>query len=183
TATGGPTNNPVTFATNAACTVTGAGTAVTMNHAGACTVTAPQDGNDDYNAATTTQTVDVGKGDQKVDFAPVTGATVGHSATLQATSTSGLPVTFTTDPSPTNDACTVTGSTVTFVHARPCDVTATQAGNDDYTGATASQRITIGRGDQKITFTSTPPSPARVGNTYTATATSTSGLPVTFSAD
>jgi len=44
-----------------------------------------------------------------------------------------------------------------------------------------AQTVTVAKGDQRITFTSTPPSPAQVGGTYGVTATGgSSGKPVTF---
>ena len=61
TATGGASNNPVTFdTTSSACTVTSAGT-VTFTHAGECLVSAHQAGDADHTAApTVTQQMSVG---------------------------------------------------------------------------------------------------------------------------
>ncbi|MCW2832076.1 MAG: hypothetical protein JWN68_29 [Nocardioides sp.] len=49
-ATGGDSGQPVTFAADGACSVSGA--TVTITRAGACVVTASQDGTDDFEAAT-----------------------------------------------------------------------------------------------------------------------------------
>ncbi len=155
------------------------GSTVSFTHARPCVVTATQAGNNDWNDATTDQTIDIAKGDQTVTFAPVTGAKVGTDAPLTATSSAGLDITFSTNAA----ACTVTGSTVSFTHARPCVVTATQAGNNDWNDATTDQTIDIAKGDQTVSFTSQPPAKPAFGTTYTPTATSGSGAAVTFSID
>lgn len=64
------------------------------------------------------------------------------SVVVSATSTSGLPVTFTTSASA--DVCTVVGNTVTFTGAGSCPVSANQAGNGIYGAApTVTQTFTI----------------------------------------
>ncbi|KTD55481.1 hypothetical protein Lsan_3437, partial [Legionella santicrucis] len=57
--------------------------------------------------------------------------------------------------------------------------------NSDYNAALQVQQIiTVNKADQTITFTSTPPSNATIGGTYTVTATGgISGNPVVFSID
>ena len=189
-ATGGDSGNPIRFAvgsatTNGACTVVGS--TVTFRHAGTCSITADQAGNDDYLVAPTqTQSVAVAKASQAVTItskAPA-AAVVGGTYALAATSGSGEPVTFSVAPATSNGACTVSGSTVSLRHVGTCVIAANQAGNADYLPApTVTQSFSVNQAEQSITFTSTPPSPGRAGTTYTATATSTSGLPVTFSAD
>jgi hypothetical protein len=114
--------------------------------------------------------------------APPNPATFGGSYTPTATSTSGLPVTFSIAPGWTNGACALDGSgTVSFTGAGTCVIDASQAGNDDYAAASQQQSFTIGKAPQTVSFTSAPPDPAVLGGSYTPTATSTSGLPVTFS--
>ena len=56
-AIGGDSGNPVTYTGNAACAADG--DTVVFQHAEPCTVTAHQDGNADYHAATATQTFPV----------------------------------------------------------------------------------------------------------------------------
>jgi hypothetical protein len=189
-ATGGDSGNAVRFSvgsatTNSACAVVGS--TVTFRHAGTCVIAADQAGNDDYLAAATqTQSVGVAKTSQAITItskAPA-GAVVGGTYAVAATSGSAEPVTFSVAPTTTNGACTVDGSTVSLRHVGTCVIAANQPGNADYLPApTVTQTFSVSQGEQIITFTSTPPSPARVGTSYTATATSTSGLPVTFSAD
>ena len=95
---------------------------------------------------------------------------------------SGNPVTFST----TSSACTVTsGGQVAFTHVGECLVSADQAGGISHTAApTVDQTMTVGVGTQAITFTSLPPSPASVGESYTVeTAGGGSTGPVTLSVD
>ena len=74
------------------------------------------------------------KQDQTLSFtsAAPTDARVGGSATVSATSTSGLAVTIS---SSTPDVCTVSGSTVSFIVVGTCTVAANQAGNDSFNPA------------------------------------------------
>ena len=175
---------PVTFSslTPAVCTVSGA--IVTGITAGTCTVAADQAGNANYNPATrvTSQDITTGKGSQTISpitFTPPT-LNVGGTTTASATATSGLPVTFS---SLTPAVCTVSGAIVTAITVGTCTVAADQAGNANYNPATrvTSQDITTGKGSQTISpITFTPPT-LNVAGTTTASATATSGLPVTFS--
>ncbi len=96
--------------------------------------------------------------------------------TVKATSSSGLPVTFTTT---TASVCTVSGTTMTLVAPGHCMINANQAGNATYAAALQEvQSFTVAKGIQVITFgapVSVPyPSP------FTVVATSSSGLAVAF---
>ncbi len=78
---------------------------------------------------------------QTLEFKPVTKGTVGQSATLSATASSGL-----TDikfASTTESICTVNGTQVSFKDAGTCAVTAKQAGNSNYLPVTASGEILV----------------------------------------
>jgi len=110
---------------------------------------------------------------------PVVGTTYSATATGGA---SGNPVTYST----TSSACTVTPEgMVTFDHVGECVVSADQAGDDSYFAApTVDQTMTVGPGPQAITFTSQPPSPASVSQSYTvATSGGGSAQPITLSVD
>jgi hypothetical protein len=80
--------------------------------------------------------------------------------------------------------CTVSGAKVRFIGVGTCVIDANQAGDADYLAATqVQQTITVGKASQTITFTSTAPSNATVGATYTVTATGgASGNAVSFRA-
>jgi hypothetical protein len=71
-------------------------------------------------------------------------APIGGSYTLAASASSGLPVTFSVDPSATADACAVSGSTVTFTGPGTCVIDAGQAGDSQYSPAErVSQTIDV----------------------------------------
>ena len=180
TATGGTSGNAVTFSTMSVCTVSGS--TVSFIGAGKCIIDANQAGNADYLTATQVQqAITVGKASQTITFTSTapSNATVG-GATYIVTATggaSGNAVIFST-----TSACTVSGSTVSFIGVGKCIIDANQAGDADYLTATqVQQAITVGKAAQTITFTSTAPSNATVGATYTVTVTGgASGNAVTF---
>jgi len=172
----------VTFSsqTTGVCTV--AGNTVTALASGTCTIAADQAGNSNYSAATeVTQNIIISKANQTiggVTFTPP-ALTSGGTATVSATATSGLPVTFT---SQTPGTCTVSGTTVTAVASGTCTIDANQAGNASYNAASqVTQNITIGKASQSIGAITFNPSNLSATGTTTAAATATSGLPVVFS--
>ncbi|MGI8751400.1 MAG: putative Ig domain-containing protein, partial [Acidimicrobiales bacterium] len=185
TATGGPSGIPVTFASGSPSVCTVSGSTVTFTGAGTCVIDANQAGDANHTpAAQAQQSVAVAKAAQAITFtsAPPAAAVVGGpSYTVTATGgASANPVTFTSG-SPA--VCSVSGSTVSFTGPGTCVIDANQAGAVNYTAAAqASQTITVGKGSQTITFTSTPPADATVGGpSYTVTATGgASDMPVVF---
>ena len=185
-ATGGGSGNPVTFSSGSTsiCTSSGTnGSVFTFIAVGTCVVDANQAGNGNYNAATqVVQNVTVTKGSQTITFTSTApSATVGGATyTPTATSTSGLTVTITVD-SLSSSICSISGGVVSFQAVGTCTLDANQAGNGNYNAATqVVQNVTVTKGSQTITFTSTAPSATVGGATYTPTATSTSGLTVTI---
>jgi hypothetical protein len=184
---------PVTFTADATssgvCTVSGSN--ISFVGTGTCTIDADQSGNASYQPAPQVQqsfSVSAApKSVQSITYTstPPSNAAVGGSTyTVSATASSGLPVTFTIDAS-SGGVCTISGSTLTMVHAGTCTIDANQAGNGTYAAAPqVQQSFTIARGSQTITFTSTPPDPVGANSPpYTVTATATSGLPVAFTVD
>ena len=171
------------------CTVSGA--TVSLLGQGTCIVRANQPGNASYLAAPQVQqTFLVGLVGQTITFSttPPSGAAVGGPAyTVAATSSSGLPVAFSANPSSAS-VCTVSGSTVSLTGAGTCTVDADQPGDATHEPAPqVQQSFTIGGPPapsvQSISFTSSPPSGAIVGGAaYTVSASASSGLSVTFSA-
>jgi len=120
---------------------------------------------------------------QTVTFASPGNQTLGVAApALSATATSGLPVSIT---SSTPAVCTVTNSTLTLVAAGTCSLSATQSGNASYSAAVAVvNTFTVASAggvvlpSQTITFAS--PGPQTVGTPLALSASSDSGLAVTF---
>lgn len=84
---------------------------------------------------------------QSVSFTttPPVSAVVGDSYAVSAAATSNLPVTLSVDPSSTPDACTLSGSTLSFDHVGTCVVDADQPGDAEWAPAPqARQSIEIG---------------------------------------
>ena len=171
--------------TSTGCTLSGG--VVTFTAVGTCMIDANQAGNANYNAAPQVQqSITVNKGNQTISFTstnPSPTTVGGATYTPTATATSGLAVAFTLDG--TSTGCTLSGGVVTFTAVGTCKIDANQAGNANYNAATqVQQSITVNKGNQTISFTSTNPSPTTVGGaTYTPTATATSGLAVAFTLD
>jgi len=189
-ASGGDSGNPVTFSTQSGgvCTVDdqGDGSAdVSLDHAGECVIDADQLGAGDYAAAEQShQKVTVGQLAQQVTFtsAPGTVRTGDHYTATATGGDSGNPVTFAVAPESAG-SCTVspTGQ-VHFLHAKPCSVVASQAGDLDYADASTVQRVHVLRAPQVVRFTSKAPRHATVGATYHAAATGNPvGRPVRLS--
>jgi hypothetical protein len=164
------------------------GSTVSFIGVGTCVIDANQAGNANYNAAPQVQqSFAVAKGDQTITFtstAPAGAKVGGPTYTVTATASSGLAVSFTIDAS-ASSVCSISGSTVSFIGVGTCVIDANQAGNVNYNAAPqAQQSFAVAKGDQTITFTSTPPAGAKFGGpTYTVSATASSGLTVTFTID
>jgi sugar lactone lactonase YvrE/ribosomal protein S11 len=135
------------------------------------------------NQTNATQTILLsGKGTiapQTISFPTITGTQYALTQlTLNATATSGLPVTFS---STTASICSVSGSTLSLLIPGTCVVHASQAGNSVYAAApTVAQSFAVRLAPQTITFTPI------TGTLYALasvplSATASSGLPVSFS--
>jgi Autotransporter beta-domain/Bacterial Ig-like domain (group 3)/IPT/TIG domain len=169
----------VSFASTTASVCTVSGSTVTLVGSGSCSINATQAGNANYTAATAvTQAFTVGTAAQTISFTNPGAQTFGAApVALTASTTSSLPVSF---ASTTASVCTVSGNMVTLVGGGSCSINATQAGNANYTAATAvTQAFTVGAAAQTITFTN--PGAKTLGAAPLAlTATATSSLPVSL---
>lgn len=74
---------------------------------------------------------------------PSSPAVWGGAATLSASSSYGLPVSFSVDPSSTRDACRISGSTVTYTAPGTCVIDADQPGTDLIPAASTVQRTVL----------------------------------------
>jgi len=177
-ATGGPSGNPVTFTVTSG-PATLSGNTLTITGAGTVVVTANQAGNAAYQAATpVAQTLIVNQASQVISFSLASPVTYGVAPiTLSATATSGLAVSFAVTSGP----ATISGNTLTITGGGIVVVTATQAGNANYSAATPdAQTLVVNPAAQTITFAQ-PTSPVTYGVApITLSATTTSGLAVTF---
>jgi Inosine-uridine preferring nucleoside hydrolase len=117
---------------------------------------------------------------------PPSPATLGGTYDVATSGgASGNPVTLTIDASSTS-GCTINGSDqVAFsLPTGSCIIDANEPGSTTYAPEALQQTIQVAKIAQTISFTSTPPSAAKIGGTYTVAATGGgSSSPVVFSID
>jgi uncharacterized protein YjdB len=153
---------------------------VTIIGSGSSTITAKQDGNGNYNAAPdVSQTLTINKVDQTITFSSIASKTFGDAAfALSATTTSGLPISYTSSD---ETVATISASTVTIVGAGSVTITAKQSGDSNYNAAEeATQLLTVSKADQTLTFAAIA-SKTFGEAPFNLTATSSSGLAVQYS--
>jgi sugar lactone lactonase YvrE len=163
-------------ATTSICTVSGA--TVTLVTVGTCTIQATQAGNSNWGPATpVNQSFQVTKGSQTISFGALSNKVFGAPPfTVSATASSGLAVTFASNPT----VCTVSGTTVTLVAVGTCTIQATQAGNANWAAATAvNQSFQVTKGSQTIAF-GTLSNQTMGAAPFKVSASATSGLAVSF---
>lgn len=98
------------------------------------------------------------KAPQTITFAqPASPAFYGTSAALDATASSGLPVTFSADAASTPGTCTIAHSTVTYTGVGTCVIDAEQEGNTAFLAAQPVRR-TVTVNPAPITATGQPAS-------------------------
>jgi hypothetical protein len=170
---------PITYTSSNTSVATIAGSTVTIVGGGTSTITASQAGNDSFaSAANVTQTLTVNKASQAITFAALPAKTFGDASfTLSATTSSGLPITY----SFSNTAvATVSGNTVTVVGVGTSTITASQTGNDSFAAAAnITQTLTVNKASQTITFATLPAKTFGDAN-FTLSATTSSGLPAAY---
>jgi gliding motility-associated-like protein/uncharacterized repeat protein (TIGR02543 family) len=117
---------------------------------------------------------------QSITFPAIADKVYGETPfTLTATASSGLPVTY---QALTNNI-TINGSIVTITNTGLATIRATQAGNASYNEAAPVEvSFTVNKAPQTITFNQPKPV-SRYAGVVTLTAISSSGLPVSFSAN
>ncbi len=114
------------------------GSTITLTGAGTVVVQASQAGNSVYAAASAAKSITVAKSAQTIIFPAIPNQAVGATVQLQATASSGLPVTYSV-----SGPATLTGSTVKVTGTGTVNISARQLGNGDYNAATpVSQRFT-----------------------------------------
>ena len=178
TAIGGGSTSPVTFSSGTPTVCSVDGTSLTFTAEGTCTITANQAAGPGYAAAApTAHSVTVLPG---IVFDPPATGAAGQSVTLTATKVleGRTPVTYALAASSGAGVCSLSGTNnalVTYLAVGSCVVTASQAsipgffiGPPDVT-----RTITVIPGTQTVAFTSTPPTDAVVGGSYTPTFTRT----------
>ena len=175
-------NLPISFTSSNTNALTINGNIATIVGAGTTIITASQAGNANYNATTKeAQVLVVREASQTITFVlNFTNNRLYADAdrTLNASSDSGLPVTYTSsDP----NVIAVNGNVVSFVGVgNGIVITAKQIGNNNYKAALdVTQTINVSKAGQIITFN--PPTNVTYGDpNFTLSATSNSGIPVSF---
>ncbi|SDL84949.1 Por secretion system C-terminal sorting domain-containing protein [Daejeonella rubra] len=167
---------PVTFSIVSG-PATISGNTITLTGAGTVIVRAVQAGNINNQEVSTERTFKVLQGTQTLTFNEIADKTFGANPfTVTATASSGLPVTFSIVTGPAN----ISGNTITLTGAGTVVVKALQAGNVNYKEVSTERTFRVLQGTQTLifneiadkTFGAIP---------FTIIATSSSGLPVTFS--
>lgn len=175
TATSG---EPVSFKRQAGeCTLSGS--TVHITGTGTCTIVASQAGNADYEAApAVSETFSIDAASQTITFPSVPDQSYGgEPVALEASASSGLPVSYTAA-----GPCSISGATVVTEGVGTCEVTASQEGDSDYDAASSVTRsFSIGGGTQTITFAN-PGTHAYGSSDFNPDATASSGLQVTYTA-
>jgi sugar lactone lactonase YvrE len=179
-ATGGGSGNAVVFSVvSGPGTVSGTnGSTLTINGVGTVVVAANQAGNAYYAAATqVTQSIVVNQTTPTITFT-VPNHTYGDAPfTVAATSSSSGAIAYLVVSGP----ATISGSTVTLTGAGSVVLQASQLAAGNYTAGTQTATVTVAKVSQTITF-SAPASPVNYGVApISLSATSTSGLAITFS--
>ena len=129
----------VSYASSNTDVATVSGNKVTIVGAGTTTITASQSGNDNYKAASDVQQeLTVNAVNQTITFTALDDKTYGDADfNLTGTASSGLTVTYT---SSNTNVATVSGNKVTIVGAGIATITASQAGDDNYSVASNVQQ-------------------------------------------
>lgn len=169
---------PVSYSAEGHCTINGSGE-VQVTTAGTCTVTAHSVGTEDFSApARVSQTFEVVKANQTIEFS-VAKHTFGEADfTISATASSGLEVSFRRESGP----CTLTGDTVHLTGTGVCTIVASQAGNEYFNAAKEVEAMfDIEAAEQTITFPAIPDQKFG-GEPVQLEATASSGLEVSYAA-
>ena len=127
--------------------------------------------------AISTQTLTILDNDQSITFGPLSNKNFGDPPfTLNATASSGLPVSFQVIAGP----ATINGNALTITGVGTVTVRALQTGNSSYNAANpVDQSFVIFRGNQTIAFD--PLTDKTFGNApFIVSALASSGLPVSF---
>ncbi len=101
---------------------------------------------------------------QTISFGQLANKTFGDAPfTVSATASSGLPVSFAASGN-----CTLQGAVVTLIGAGTCTITASQAGDANFSSAPdVSRTFSIGRANTTATITADTPDPSVVGQQVT----------------
>ncbi len=143
---------PVVYKSSNTAVATIVGNIATIVGIGTTTITASQEGNDNYFAAAeVARTLTVNKGSQTITFAALNSVTFGSAPfALTALASSELAITYSSN---NTEIATVAGNTVTIVGVGTTKILASQEGDANYDpAADVEQILTVNKGDQAISF-------------------------------
>lgn len=159
---------------------TSSGSKLTFTGPGTVIVRVSYPGNFVYLPKTEERTILVSQSSQTINFAALTDRFLkdGTTVSLNATSSSGLPINYNVVSGP----ATLTSQTLNLTGPGIVTVRASQPGNFAYTAATPVERsFTVSQSSQEITFAALPDRFLKDGTTVTLSASTPSSLPITFS--
>ncbi len=131
--------------------------------------------NDANYSGSSVATLTIAKAAQTVTLTAPATATLASAVAVSAAASSGLPVTLAV-----SGPATLSGGQLAFNAPGTATLTATQAGNENYTAATATASVTAaGKLAQTIAF-GAPTDRLSSSGSFALNATATSGLPVAF---
>lgn len=146
----------ITYTSNNTAVASLVSNVLTINKAGTATITATQAGTANYLAATlVTQILTVNKADQTIVWSNIPNKTYGDADfALPASSNKGLTISYVSaDPT----IATVTGNMVSLKSSGTVNITANQAGNENYNpAANVTLPLSVGKSTQAITFADFP---------------------------
>jgi len=147
---------------------------------GTANITASYGSNTVYNSASKTQSLTISKRDQTITFADIPGKTIGDANfTLNATSSSGLGVTYTCSDQLV--AKIINGNTVQITGAGSTSITAFVDGGAIYKSVSEIRELVVSKKTQTVTFTPIPSTKFMGDADFALTATASSGLDITYS--
>jgi hypothetical protein len=148
--------------------------------AGSHSITADYSGTANFAASSASLTQNVNKGNQTISFAqPASPAAYGASFAINPTASSGLAVAVSvTGPCAYNSSL---GTVSMSGGSGTCAITASQPGDANYNAAPAVIRnVEAAKANQTIAVTTHAPSSAAYNSSFTVTASTSSGLPVSL---
>jgi hypothetical protein len=149
---------------------------------GAANITASQSGNNNYVAASNVvQALTVSKANQSIAFGAIPNKTYSdYFFVLPEKATSGLKISYKSD---NTSVATISGDTVTIVGVGTANITASQAGNTNYTAAAdIVQTLTVSKANQSIAFEAIP-NKTYGDSFFTLPEKATSGLKISYKSD
>ena len=143
-ASGGQSGGSISWSVSSGICVL-SGTTLTAARGGvSCTVSATRAGNSNYLSVSDSMSVVVEKIVQALTFqsSPPSSPVVGGTYTVSVTSDASLAPAISIANS-SSSVCSISAGVVSFLSPGSCVISASQAGNDEYAAATASQQISV----------------------------------------